>query len=164
LAPYITSCPADNPRVEWSNYPALNVTNAPSLIRNDSKAAVSTNVSAIFNPSDAIHLTWELPGLAVGPNKSYTTVKPAKSPAKYAILLAGYNATYTELFDVTETSATTYFPSTNPPPLSHVAGSITAINGTNFLAVVSDNPHLTPYNFTAINDYIVAGPVVVQYG
>lgn len=59
LAPWIQSCPPENPPVEWSLFPELKVDNNPTLVRPGSKAAVSTNVTALINPGDTIYFSWE---------------------------------------------------------------------------------------------------------
>lgn len=57
LAPWIESCPAENPPVEWSLFPELRVENATTLIREGSKAAVHTNITALTQPGDVIYFS-----------------------------------------------------------------------------------------------------------
>lgn len=75
LAPWIQSCPEENPKVGWSNFPALTIENEPRLQFNDSQAAVSTNRTALTQPSQRIDFTWEDPGKKVGPDNAYVTTK-----------------------------------------------------------------------------------------
>ncbi|KAL0952122.1 hypothetical protein HGRIS_008750 [Hohenbuehelia grisea] len=79
LAPYLTSCPEENPRIEWQNFPGLNVTNAYPL-DNSSVAALSTNRTALSVPGQNITLAWEAPGKTVGYDGKYTTNTTAGPP------------------------------------------------------------------------------------
>ena len=84
LAPYITSCPSQNQRIQWQNFPALNVTNAPnaSVLTNETLPAISHNrTTPLSQPGNQLNLTWESPGKQVGPDLSYTTTTSA-GPAK----------------------------------------------------------------------------------
>lgn len=75
----------------WSNYPALHVVNGPSLLRSDSKSAVTTNVTQLYTPKETkIQLKWDAPGQKVGPDGMYTTVKPG-GEGKYALFQQSYN-------------------------------------------------------------------------
>lgn len=75
LAPWIQSCPQENPKVGWSNFPALTVENEPRLQFDGSQAAVSTNRTALTQPSQRVDFSWEDPGKKVGPDNAYTTTK-----------------------------------------------------------------------------------------
>lgn len=96
LAPWIESCPKENPRVEWSNFPKLSVDNNPSLSYEGSKAAVSTNITQLVSPGETIYFSWEDPGKKVGPDLSYTTANSGKKPT-HALWLQQLNATYTPI-------------------------------------------------------------------
>lgn len=96
LAPYIQSCPEENPRVEWSNFPKLNVDNNPSLTYAGSRAAVSTNVTQLVNVGETIYFSWEDPGKKVGPDLSYTTSKNGGTPT-HALWVHQINATLAPL-------------------------------------------------------------------
>ena len=84
LAPYITSCPEDNQRIAWQNFPALNVTNSPnaSVLTNETMPAITHNrTTPLSQAGYQLNLTWDSPGKQVGPNNSYTTSTTA-GPAK----------------------------------------------------------------------------------
>lgn len=80
LAPWIQSCPKENPKVGWSNFPALTIKDEPKLQFDGAEAAVSTNRSALTHPSERIDFTWEEPGKQVGPDLAYTTSKNGAFP------------------------------------------------------------------------------------
>ncbi|EIW82778.1 Rds1 protein [Coniophora puteana RWD-64-598 SS2] len=159
LAPYIKSCPKENPHIEWQNFPALTINNNPNATRHDSKAAVSTNVTQLSHPGDEISLTWELPGKTVGPNGSYVTTTSA-GPPKFALWVDQINATYTPLYSINGTSAFTKQPDGN------VFGDNTAYiwNDTMFIAITDSDPYVTPFNLSNINYNVVAGPAIYQSG
>lgn len=96
LAPYIQSCPEENPRVEWSNFPKLNVDNNPTLRYEGSRAAVSTNITQLVNVGETIYFSWEDPGKKVGPDLSYTTSKNGGTPT-HALWVHQINATLAPL-------------------------------------------------------------------
>ena len=75
LAPYIVGCPENNTRVQFQNFPALNITNNPnvSALALNATPAASRNETSFTTPGQAIYLEWESPGKQVGPNNSYTT-------------------------------------------------------------------------------------------
>jgi len=166
LAPYIESCPADTPRVQWSNFPALTVVDAPSLLQEGSQSAVSTNTTAKVSPGQTVKFTWEDPGKAVGPNNSYITRRPV-GDAKYALIVSQLNATFVPLDNIGSNSASMVIPENKPvlDTAEYVPGTEAegAINGTNFIAITSDNPYVTSFNLSMINNYIVAGPTVVSF-
>ena len=91
ISPWLLTCPAENIHVGWQNFPGLNITNAAnaSAISNDTLSAVSHNRSTpLSTPGQLIHLQWEAPGKAVGPNASYTTTSAAGTPAVRMISFA----------------------------------------------------------------------------
>ena len=79
LAPYITGCPSQNQRIQWQNFPALNVTNAPNATALLNQPAISTN-ETITQACQTVNLTWESPGKQVGPDLSYNTTTSAGAP------------------------------------------------------------------------------------
>ena len=62
------------------------------------------------------------------------------------------NTTYTDL-----TVLSNYTGSTIQPNSSF-------INGTLFVMITDDNPYITPFNVSMLNDHIVAGPALYQSG
>jgi len=100
LSPYIVSCPAGNPHIEWQNFPALNITvsnrseKCPHFILrfsyqsnpsatplfnsttfgNSTLPAITQNRTIpLSTPGRQVQLSWELPGNVTGYNNSYTT-------------------------------------------------------------------------------------------
>lgn len=82
LAPYIVGCPDNNTRVQFQNFPALNITNNPnvSALTANATPAASHNETSFTTPGQTIYLEWESPGQQVGPNNSYTTNTTAGEP------------------------------------------------------------------------------------
>lgn len=166
LAPYLVSCPAENPRIAWQNFPALNVTNNPDATPyfNTSTAGNSTSPGITNNRSEPlsfggrqVNFTWELPGTPIGYNDSYRTNTTA-GPAKFVAWISQLNTTYTPLENVQGESGTT----NQPDP--RVFGNDTApvINGTMFVALVDQEVNITPANISKLNSHIVAGPALYQ--
>lgn len=73
LAPYIVSCPAENPHVKWQNFPALNISNNPSIIQDGYEAAITHNRTALTSPGFVVNFEFEAPGKTVGPDGKYNT-------------------------------------------------------------------------------------------
>ena len=77
-------------------------------------------------------------GVPVGPNNSYITSRgAAASQPLYCLWANQLNATYTPLFNVTNTTAVTI-----QPNVSTFAGDPTA-NGTMFVALTSEDVYIT---------------------
>ena len=68
LAPYITSCPSTNPKIEFSNFPALKILSGPDALSNSTGArpAISTVNNTLTKPGRRVKFAWEDPGLPVG--------------------------------------------------------------------------------------------------
>jgi hypothetical protein len=169
LAPYLKTCPAENPRIEWQNFPALTITNNPDATKlATGGAAVSSNVTALSYPGRHVTLEWEKPGKKVSYNDSYTTSTSAGKP-KYAAWISQLNTTYTELKHIDGRKASTTQPGGNIFHNLTVAGgnstiSAPLINDTMFVLIVDDNPHVTPFNLSLLNKHVVAGPAMYQAG
>ncbi|KZT32983.1 Rds1 protein [Sistotremastrum suecicum HHB10207 ss-3] len=168
LAPYLVTCPAENPRIEWQNFPALNITNNPSYVAlsnsstigNNTLPAITHNRSIpLSSPGRTIDLSWELPGKKVGYNQSYTTNTTA-GPGKYAIWISQLNTTYTPLENVNGTTGTT----TQPEGFVFGNGTAPIVNGTMFVAITDTNLYVTPFNLSMVNPHIVAGPALYMSG
>ncbi|KAI9061753.1 Rds1 protein [Trametes sanguinea] len=175
LAPHITSCPENNTHLDWQNFPALDILpqNNPdaTVITKDDLAAITHNRSvALSKPGRVVHLSWENPGKPVGPNGSYTTTTSAGKPkerinrlmstAQYVAWISQLNTTYTDLTIVGKNTGFTYQPG------EEIYGDHTAsvINGTMFIMVTDEDPYITPYNVSKLNEHVVAGPAVYQSG
>lgn len=81
LAPYITSCPAKNPKIDFQNFPGLQVTNGPNSTSDATHSwpAVSVINNTLTQPGRKVEFKWEDPGQYVGwvpvedaPNINYT--------------------------------------------------------------------------------------------
>ncbi|EEB06535.1 fungal protein [Schizosaccharomyces japonicus yFS275] len=168
IAPYIVSCPANNSRVAWQNFPKLSIV-SPNFVSNASNgsyprfqngtymypAAVSTNRTSMTVPGQSVSFIWETPGHGVGPNSSYVTTTSASQP-RYAAWISQLNVTYTPLNMTGNSSGVAMHPS------AYVFPNATqqVVNGTAFVVLVDEAIPLTPYNLSIINEHVVAGPAV----
>ncbi|KAF1959602.1 hypothetical protein CC80DRAFT_306445 [Byssothecium circinans] len=100
-------------------------------------------------PGKLVNLTWEQPGLPVGPNNSYVTATTAGTPS-FVAWVSQLNLTYTPLTVTGERKGYTY------QPAGEVFEGDPAINGTMFVALTDADPFLTPFNLTMINPHVVA--------
>jgi len=167
LAPYITGCPNDTPRLAWQNFPALNISNNPNATANYSDTyppAITHNRTALSSPGYTLQLSFEKPGKQVGPNLTYTTATLAGAP-QYAVWVSQLNSTYTPLTNISET-ADGYTALTVQPggPVFPQISADGVVNGTIFVAITDSNPFLTAHNFSFINAHVVAGPAIYQAG
>ncbi|KIK71562.1 hypothetical protein GYMLUDRAFT_66753 [Collybiopsis luxurians FD-317 M1] len=157
LAPYIKSCPAENPRIEFQIFPGLNITNNPNATELGLKPAISNNVTSLSSPGRTIELSWEDPGKVAGYNGSYTTNTTAGT-AQFVAWVSQLNVTYTDL-NVTGTNTGT---TVQPGGTLYGNGSAPIVNGTMFVVLTDSDPFLTPFNISMINQHIVAGPALYQ--
>lgn len=173
LAPYIASCPANQTRLVWENFPALNIsTTSNNSATTDQCAAdngdkttpaITHNRSIpLSQPGRHINLTWSTPGKPIGPNNSYTTSTSAGRPA-YVAWVTQLNVTYTNLTLDTGGGNASTSGHTIQPDLATFQGD-PAVNGTVFVAVTDDDPVLTLFNLSLINAHVVAGPALYQAG
>ncbi|KAK9896246.1 hypothetical protein P389DRAFT_76656 [Cystobasidium minutum MCA 4210] len=162
LAPYIQSCPKENPRVEWSNFPKLNVDNNPTLRYEGSRAAVSTNITQLVNTGETIYFSWEDPGKKVGPDLSYTTSKNGGTPT-HALWVHQINATLAPLTITGPNSGYAKLPAGDVYD-TEIAHTGPAINGTGFVALVDSADTYTVYNLSLVIPHMVAGPAIFQSG
>jgi hypothetical protein len=164
LSPYLVSCPAENPRIEWARFPDLNVNNNPNLTAEGIPSAIATNRTAFVTPNvTQLELTYDAPGMNVSYNNSYTTVlgkNVTQTENLTCVFIAQLNATNVPFVRTSNNSGTCLIP----------AGSLFSesngiLNGTNFVLVAADPvPYVTPFNISLLDDVIVAGPAVVVYG
>ncbi|KAH8926919.1 Rds1 protein [Atractiella rhizophila] len=169
LAPYLASCPKENPKIQWQNFPALKILNNPNPVV--ANAAVSRNTSDLTAPGRMVQLQWEKPGKNVSyGNGLYKTETNAGKP-KFAAWISQLNVTYTPLtnFSSDGHSAFTKQPDARlfPNSILRGLGNDTApfiVNATMFIAITDTNLHVTPYNTSLINPHVVAGPAVYFSG
>ncbi|KAG7086241.1 hypothetical protein E1B28_002212 [Marasmius oreades] len=159
LSNSITSCPKENPRVEWQNFPGLNITNNPAPNEQNLTAGISNNVTALSEPGRNLTLTWEVPGKITGPDGLYKTNTTAGAP-QFVAWISQLNTTYTPLTNISGNSGTTIQPG------GRIFGDGTAplINGTVFVVVTDEDVFVTPHNLSMLNPHVVAGPAIYQSG
>jgi len=122
----------------------LNVTGygcGPAIARNRSEP--------LSFPGRLVNLTWDDPGMPVGPNNSYTTSTTAGNPT-FVAWVAQLNLTYTPLTVTGANAGYTY------QPASHVFEGDPAANGTMFIAITDSDIFLTPFNLSMINPHVRA--------
>lgn len=128
LSPYVASCPANQSRLAWQNFPPLNILNQVNPIgangtshgnlinpgtniANETVAiepcynttcppSIFSNRTALSAPGRTLTLIWESPGKPIGPNHSYVTTTSASGQPAYVAWLSQLNVTYTPLNDV----------------------------------------------------------------
>ena len=98
-------------------------------------------------PSREVFLTWDNPGLPVGPNNSYVTSTTAGQPA-FVAWVSQLNLTYTPLTITVPNSGSSY----QPP--NEVYETDPAVNGTVFIALTDSDLYLTSFNLTMINPHV----------
>lgn len=162
LSRYIVSCPRENGKLAWANFPALDITNNPSGIAEPFGPSITTDRTPLSYSGREVKFAWEKSGKKVGPDHLYTTDTVTKNPPKFAAWVSQLNVTYTPLYDINYDCNTgkarqpkvNVFPGLNDP----------VVNGTMFVALVDQDVYLTPGNISLINDHIVAGPALYQAG
>ncbi|KAJ4495920.1 Rds1 protein [Lentinula edodes] len=157
LSPYLKTCPAENPRIEFQIFPGLNITNNPNVTELDLTPGISNNVTSLSAPGREVQLAWETPGKVTGYNDSYTTNTTA-GEAKFVAWISQLNVTYTDLNVTSANVGTTIQPGGD----LYGNGTAPIINGTMFIAITDSDPLLTPFNISMINRHIVAGPALYQ--
>merc|ERR1712227_1073136 len=109
LAPYISSCPMNQTRLVWQNFPALHILNQPNPARINGSDAYNETTGGYTNtlspanthnrtnplsyPGREVFLSWDSPGQPIGPNNSYVTNTTAGAP-QFAMWVNQLNATY----------------------------------------------------------------------
>ncbi|EJU02858.1 hypothetical protein DACRYDRAFT_78763 [Dacryopinax primogenitus] len=161
LAPYIATCPDDNPKIEWQNFPALDIIDNPWAPDPAYPPAITHNRTALSTPRQKVSFTWENPGKKVGYNDLYTTSTSAGKP-KFAAWISQLNTTYTPLNDISGNSAWTYQPDGTVFVIEGYYDPI--VNETMFILITDTDLHVTPYNISLLNDHVVAGPAIYQSG
>lgn len=163
LAPWIKSCPAENKKLAWANFPALEIVNNPQA--NDTKynASISTIRPQLSFPGREVEFVWETPGKPVGPNNSYVTdtITKAEKPS-WAGWISQLNVTYTELYDVEKEGDDKWKGKAKQPDGVLWDEKNPLLNGTSFVVLTDLDLFVTPHNMTLLNNHVVAGPAVYQ--
>jgi len=162
LSPYLISCPAENPKIEWNIFPYLTIDNNPNLTSPDFNASISTNRTALTSVNETLYFTYDAPGMNVSYNSSYTTalgrnVTNTTTPT-YCAFIAQLNATTTPFTSTGNNTGHCEIPG------GYVFGDDPIVNGTMFVALLAENIYVTPYNLSLMDDIIVAGPAVLIAG
>ncbi|KAI8631593.1 hypothetical protein F5Y19DRAFT_424240 [Xylariaceae sp. FL1651] len=186
LAPYISSCPQNQTRLIWQNFPALHVLNQPNPARihgsdiwNETLGDYAGTLStADVSKSDACVNATKI-GESCSPAITHNRTNPLSYPGRQVFLswdepgqFVGPNNSY-----VTSTSAgapkfaawvsqlnVTYSPLLNISgnsaytfqPNTSTYEGDPAINGTIFLALTDRELPVTPFNLTQINPFVNA--------
>lgn len=186
LAPYISSCPANQTRLVWQNYPDLRILNQPNPARingshvfNETTGGYinSLNTTGISASQSCINATvaGENCTAAITQNRTHPLSYPGRqvflewdSPGK----LVGPNNSY-----VTNTTAgtpryclwvnqlnATYTPLENVrngsaytfQPNTTTYAGDPTVNGTTFIALTDERLYVTPYNLSLVNPHVYA--------
>ncbi|KAI1391752.1 ferritin-like domain-containing protein [Hypoxylon trugodes] len=185
LAPYISSCPSNQTRLIWQNFPPLQIYNQPNPARvngsnvwneTTSRYASSLSTANLTIADDCLHAA---AGANCSPAITHNRSVPLSYPGRQVFLqwdppgrLTGPNNSY-----VTSTSAgtprfaawisqlnVTYTPLrdirnntafTIQPNTTTYEGD-PALNGTIFLAITDENLFVTPFNLSQINPHVNA--------
>ena len=185
LAPYISWCPADQTRLVWQHFPALQILPQPNPARINGSNAFNETTGAPANSLSTANITQaqscinategENCAAAISRNRT----NPLSYPGRQVFLRwddkgqhIGPNNSY-----VTNTTAgdpkfalwvnqlnATYTPleaignhsaHTFQPNMTTFEGD-PAINGTIFLAITDDDLHVTPFNLSMVNPHVKA--------
>jgi len=112
--------------------------------------AISRNRSEPLSfPRKMVNLTWDDPGMTVGPNNSYITSTQAGTP-QFVAWVSQLNLTYTPLTLTGQNSGYTY------QPASEVYQGDPAANDTMCIAITDTDLFLTPFNLSMINPHVRA--------
>ncbi|KAK7746553.1 hypothetical protein SLS62_009350 [Diatrype stigma] len=182
LAPYIASCPENQTRLIWQNFPKLTVLNQPNPARTNGSAVYNETLGDYANTLSTSDVTLEegCNNSTCGPAITHNRSVPLSYPGRKVYLAwnnpgqaVGPNNSY-----VTTTSTTavpqyaawvsqlnvTYSPLLNisqntaytiQPNVSTIEGD-PAINGTIFLALTDVDLYVTPFNLSQINPHVLA--------
>ncbi|GAA6037960.1 hypothetical protein JCM8097_009510 [Rhodosporidiobolus ruineniae] len=156
LSKYIKSCPPNNPRIEFTRFPDLNITNQAYAL--GGQPGINSNYT-LTQPGGQIAFSWDEPGKTVGYDNSYVTSTVAGQP-KYLAWIDQLNVTYSPIMNISNSSGVWTAVADVPtgvvfPPEPQVVNSA-------FVSLVDDNIYLTPYNLSLINNHTVAGPALFQ--
>jgi len=162
MAPYISSCPSEAPRVQWTAFPTLNVTNNPDWATLNLTAAISSNVSQVTSEGTQVQLAWDAPGKTTGWNASYTTQTSANGSAQWVAWISQLNTTYTPL--TLNANSNNTGSTVQPAGGIFGVGSTPLLNGTVYLLITDADVYVTPYNLSEIESHILAGPALYNVG
>lgn len=185
LAPYISSCPANQTRLVWQNFPALRVLNQPNPARINGSNAFNETTGPYANTLNTTNITpsQSCINATVGEDCSAAITRNRTNPLSYPgrqVFLEwdspgqpiGPNNSY-----VTNTTAGTpayclWVSQLNATytPLLNVSGNTAytfqpntstyegdpAVNGTMFIALTDEELYVTPFNLSMVNPHVYA--------
>ncbi|KAK2754551.1 hypothetical protein FQN54_006952 [Arachnomyces sp. PD_36] len=193
LAPYISSCPDNQTRLAWQNFPALRILNQPNPLRLDASQGENETISAGMNtlnstiPPEESCVNATDPLQNCDPAITQNRTIPLSYPGREVSLSweapgqpVGPNNSYVTSSQAGEPKFVawvtqlnvTYSPltvsdgtsgTTVQPSVETFQGD-PAVNGTMFIAITDADTFLTPFNLTMINTHVVAGPALYQAG
>ncbi|KAJ8295969.1 Protein rds1 [Rhodotorula toruloides] len=121
LSPYIQSCPPNNPRIEFTRFPLINITNQPYAL--DGQPGINSNYTLTEGAGRTIQFTWEPLNKTVGYDGLYKTQSLAGEP-KFMAFIDQLNVTYAPLQNISNHSASAVVPNgTVFPPQPQVVNS-----------------------------------------
>lgn len=185
LSPYISSCPENQTRLVWQNFPALHILNQPNAARINGSDVYNETLGDYANTLSTADITPEAACLnkTVGEDCSPAITHNRTSPLSYAgrqVFLAwdepgkpvGPNNSYVTATTVTEPKFAAWVTQLNVTysPLLNISGNSAytiqpnvstyegdpAINGTMFLAITDEDLYVTPFNLSMINPHVYA--------
>ena len=185
LAPYISSCPMNQTRLVWQNFPALHILNQPNPARINGSDAYNETTGGYTNTLSTANITTSEScinatlGENCNPAITHNRTNPLSYPGREVFLSwdspgqpIGPNNSY-----VTNTTAgapqfamwvnqlnATYTPlynitdntATTFQPNTTTYEGDPAVNGTVFLAVTDLDLYVTPYNLSMVNPHVYA--------
>ncbi|BGO90217.1 hypothetical protein NBRC10512_002420 [Rhodotorula toruloides] len=147
LSPYIQSCPPNNPRIEFTRFPLINITNQPYAL--DGQPGINSNYTLTEGAGRTLQFTWEPLNKTVGYDGLYKTQSVAGEP-KFMAFISQLNVTYAPLQNVSDYSASAVVPNGTV-----FAGEVQSV-GSLFVALTDSDPFLTPYSLPLIVNHTVA--------
>lgn len=185
LAPYISSCPMNQTRLVWQNFPALHILNQPNPARINGSDAYNETTGGYTNTLSTANITASEScinatlGENCNPAITHNRTNPLSYPGREVFLSwdspgqpIGPNNSY-----VTNTTAgapqfamwvnqlnATYTPlynvtnntATTFQPNTTTFEGDPAVNGTVFLALTDLDLYVTPYNLSMVNPHVYA--------
>ncbi|PWY94318.1 stress response protein Rds1 [Aspergillus sclerotioniger CBS 115572] len=194
LAPYISSCPEDQTRLAWQNFPALSILNQPNPVRINGAEAWRETISNGTNvlnstavPSSQTCLNSNTAGVDCSPAITHNRTNPLSYPGREVYLSweapgrpVGPNNSYVTSTNAGEPKYVAWVTQLNVTyselnlngsragstiqPDVETYAGDPAVNGTMFIAITDTNLYVTPFNITMLNPHVVAGPALYQSG
>lgn len=186
LAPYISSCPADQQQLIWQNFPALHILNQPNPARidgadvwNETRGDYANTLSTDdISAADACVNSTKV-GANCAPAITHNRTAPLSYPGREVFLQwdapgksIGPNNSYITSTSASQPKFALWVSQLNATysPLLNVSGNSAytiqpntstyegdpAINGTMFLALTDEDLYVTPFNLSMVNPHVYA--------